>query len=207
MKVVNKSFAIIIGFLLTGSFAYAQSTGSVDTGTINVSATVVQGTSSISIVSPTGEVSFSDQLVPTDQNSRYLSEAVTINYFAANGPWEIRVYTQNSEGRTGLINAAGSSRVLLKVTPGVENDSGVVEFGDVENNDDWSGSDQNLKFFTVLDVGTVDENQNPFFAIAASSKNENPNKNEAFQVKFGIDVAGASTGEHEAEVTFDLAIL
>lgn len=203
MKVINKSFAIILAFLLTGSLTCAQSVGSAGTASISVSATVGSGTSSISIVQ--GAINFGDTvLLPIEGDSRYISEAITIKYFAANGPWEIRVYTQDQNDAQGLVSTGSSSTVLLKITP--EDKEG--GFGDVKNDDHWSGEDELLRFFTVLDDDAKELNTTtPFYAIAASSKNENPSKNDDFKIKFGVDVAGAADEEHKAEVTFDLAIL
>ena len=91
---------------------------------------------------------------------------------------------------------------LLKVTAADKDGN----FGDVLNDDHWSGSDDLLRFFTVLDGDTTD-GINPFFAIVASSSNENPSVNNDFRVKFGIDVNGAKAEQHSAEVIFELAIL
>ena len=202
MKLINKSFAIIIAFLFAGSFTYAQNV----TDTITVRATVGSGTSSISILSP-AVIDFGGQsLAPTAENSRYLSNEVTIDYFAANGPWQIRVYTTNANNVQGLVSTTqgSTSTITFKITP--EDRQG--EFGEVSNDDHWSGSDEVLRFFTVLDDDTKSESGDPFYAIAASSANENPSKDSDFKVKFGIDVAGAAIGQtHEAIVTFDLAIL
>jgi hypothetical protein len=203
MKIVNKSTALLLSFLAIGSFTYAQDAGPEFFDTIEVSATVVEGTSSISVESPAA-INFSGQtLVATVDNTRYLSDEVTLSYFAANGPWEIRVYTTNTDDLTGLVNADASSTVTLKVTTADRDGN----FGDVTDEDQWGGADDVLRFLRVLDDGTRDDLDNPFFAIIASSANENPSSSSDLKVKFGIDIAGAKAEEHKAVVTFEMAIL
>jgi hypothetical protein len=210
MKLMKKTSALIILFsLLAGFPVHAQSAGSAATDSIAVSATVGQGISSINVVQ--GSLNFGT-LTPTAQNSRYLSQAITISYFAANGPWEIRAYTTRADQKQGLVNADATSTVLLKITPGVEVSGGTYEYGDVNDNAEWSGGDGTLKFFTILDDGAMTNEENPaertpFYAVVASTENENPDRNDEFRVKFGIDISGAASQQHLAVVTFDLAIL
>lgn len=233
MKIINQSFAIILAFSLTGSFVFAQGTSVFDK--VTVSATIGQGTSSISIVEE--NIDFGGTLIPEDGNSRHLSGAITIDYFAANGPWEIRVYTENQNGVTGLLSTNSASVIPLKfategrngefqaLVPVFDNDGNILtnsdgtnqeEIVDLDITDDlqWAGilpngeiNEDYLAFFRVLDKGTTDANEDPFYSIAASSKNENPNGDDEFQVKFGIDISGAESETHTAEVIFELAIL
>ena len=153
----------------------------------------------------TSSISFNGTLTPTSSNSRFASSQISIEYFAANGPWEIRVYTQNANNAQGLVNEDGDSFVELKID--VEDRDG--NFGIVTNDDHWSGGDDVLEFFRILDDNAMTESNTPvpFFAVIASTANENPDQDSDLRAVFGIDIAGASADTHSADVIFDLAIL
>ncbi len=184
-RLLTSLSVLLFGTLLTSTVAFAQVTDTVD-----VTASVNAGVSTLNITETA--VGFG-ALTPAPAGSRFESANVTGDYFAANGPWELRVYTTDANDAQGLVGsgaAAGNTIALFKVDPGADND--------VTNDDDWANTPE---FHFVLDDGSLP------FATVASSLNGYPANNPNLVFNFGVDVAGAAPGPYAATVTVDLAIL
>ncbi len=185
-------FVVTAGVSLMSGVAFAQS---VATDTVDVDVMVLAGVSSLTI----NDTNVGFGSVTPDQNvHRFESANVTGDYFAANGPWELQVYTTDANGLEGLIGTgvvapteSQGHTIPLKVDPGADHD--------VTNNSHWAGSAD--MFTPVPDVSS----QNP--AIIASSANGDPGNNPNLVFNFGIDVAGVHQGPYQATVTIDLAIM
>ena len=190
-----KNIILTLGlFLGVTSSSFAQVND-----TVLVDLTVNAGVSSITINE--ASVGFGAQ-TPAENATRFESANVTGSYFAANGPWEVRVYTTNAGDVAGLIgtdaNNSGASIPLFKVDPGAD--------GDVTVPEDWSGT-INPHFFFVLDDGAVDAGGNPFYAKVASSAAQDLPDNDNLLFNFGIDIIGAAQGAYSTTVTVELAVL
>ncbi len=181
-----KTIILTLGLSLgVTSVAFTQITDTVD-----VTATVNAGTSTLNITETS--VAFG-AVLPVPGNSRFESGNVTGDYFAANGPWELTVYTTNAGDAEGLVGTdVGNlgATIPLKVDPDADND--------VTNDDDWTNTPE---FFYVLDDGNANA------AKVASSANENPAENNSLVFNFGIDAAGSAVGAYSTTVTAELAIL
>ncbi len=176
-------FVITVGTSLMTGVALAQVTDTVD-----VTATVTAGVSTLNIT----ETSVGFGAVTPDVNgSRFESGNVTGDYFAANGPWELRVYTTNAGNALGLIGQTNpNNTILLKVDPHADND--------VTNDNDWSLTPE---FFIVGDSSSS------LFTSVVSSANGDPANNANLIFNFGIDASGAAAEPYSTTVTVDLAIL
>jgi hypothetical protein len=83
------------------------------TATVTVTATVLEGESSISV--DVALVNFGG-VSGSLSNRRFVAGPVQVSYFAATRPWTIRVYTVNPGGVPGLIGVTDSSQSIpLKV--------------------------------------------------------------------------------------------
>ncbi len=185
-------FVVTVGASLMSGIAFAQS---VATDTLDVTATVNAGQSSLTINETT--VGFGS-VTPSQAGSRFESANVTGDYFAANGPWELLVYTTNANDTEGLIGTGNvapndnlGALLPFRVDPGADHD--------VTDNSHWAGSAD--MFTPVPDDGSP----NP--AVIASSANGDPGNQPNLLFNFGIDVAGAHQGPYSVTVTAELAIL
>ncbi len=183
-------FVVTVGASLMSGVAFAQITDTVD-----VSVTVNAGQSSLNVTETS--VGFGS-VTPSQAGSRFESANVTGNYFAANGPWELIVYTTDANDAEGLIGTGNvapndnlGALLPFKVDPGADHD--------VTDNSHWAGSAD--MFTPVPDDGS------PNHAVIASSTNGDPGNNPNLVFNFGIDVAGAAQGPYETKVTVDLSIL
>ena len=178
-----RNVSALAGALLISAAASAQVTDTVD-----VTATVGAGVSILNVNETT--VGFGT-VTPAAGASRFESANVTGNYFAANGPWEVRLYTTAAGNEEGLIgtgpNNTGST-LPFKVDPGADDD--------VTDNGDWTTA-----FVPVLDDGSLPA------ASVASSANGDPADQPSLVFNFGIDAAGSDAGPYSTTVTVELAIL
>ncbi len=184
-------------FSLISTISYGQVTQ-----VVTVTASVAAGTSTL-VASPTSVDFGSSALTAAVNDHRHSSGVVSLDYFAANAPWSIKVYTTRTDTLSGLVNSTDNA-IPLKVNVGT---GGTAPFDDPEVDTAWSGTEAQLKFFSVFDDGTVDTvNGGIFFTKLASSANENPAEDASFQFIFATDVAGAAAGAYTASVTIELAI-
>jgi hypothetical protein len=112
------SLVVMAIFALHTGLAYAALSD-----TVNVTATVGTGVSFVDILN-TVDIAFGS-VTPSDTDHRFMAaSAMQVSYFAANSPWTIRVYTDNSPGDdsptpegafAGLEGADGVSYMPLKV--------------------------------------------------------------------------------------------
>lgn len=119
----------------------AQATASSSNVNLRVTANVLPGASTLS-VSPTN-YSFG-VINPAPDNIRFKSEQFTLHYFAANGPWEIRVCTDNLLSLEGFVSTS-FNQVPLRV-----NQPNFGPGGDPEMPDNWTNF-----WSIVLDCGSV----------------------------------------------------
>ena len=200
---IKKSVVLLTSFLVLVSLALADKMVQIE-----VKATIGGGTSTLSV---TGTPVFNggNALTTNSGRSRYESSTLTVNYFAANGPWDLGVYTTRTDEIAGLADKADGevnvNTIPLKFTTFFTEGSETID-----PNDDlqWSSSDpEELKFFTVLDVSAVDDNNDPFYARLASSE-AGDLASDSIEFKFATDAAGGSEGaEHSAVVTIILNIM
>ena len=110
------SLMIVAIFALQTGLAYAATSD-----TVNVLATVGAGTSFVDILN-SADITFGT-VNPTGTDHRFeATTAMSLDYFAANSPWTIRVWTANSPGvdpdegaAAGLQGADGVTYMPLKV--------------------------------------------------------------------------------------------
>ncbi|MDD5449367.1 MAG: hypothetical protein PHO42_02055 [Candidatus Omnitrophica bacterium] len=99
----NKTFiSILVTLLFIANNAFAGTTA-----TVNVTATVLQGQSEISV--DTANVDFG-AVSGSVSNRRFVAGPVKVTYFAGTSPWTIRVYTANPNNVPGLIGVTDNTK-------------------------------------------------------------------------------------------------
>ncbi len=240
MEMIKKIIAVLSASLMAASFTYAAVSieKSVTVAATVNSANLDKVPAKLSVVSPAADnegvvnITFNSGsplfVGDTDgkgaQNSRYVSEAVVLDYVAPYGPWDIRIYTTRLDLIEGLvdINAtdsasrtaaqiAATERIPLKFTTAPRSDPDpddtVDPSFDIGDNTDWAGGDDALFSFVIQeDVDATDDNGLFFFKLASSSIGDE-SANSSFEFYFGVDVLGASAGiTYSADVTIELYI-
>jgi len=106
MKRISLVTLLVLSILAwQASAAFAATSDS-----LAVSATIQAGTSTLSVTE--ANLTFGN-ISPSEADHRFVATApFHVNYFAATGPWGIRVYTDNASGDAGLIGADGTPLVL-----------------------------------------------------------------------------------------------
>lgn len=131
-------FFIILFVLITLPLCLAATTT-----TLSVSATVLQGESSIS--TDTSTVNFG-AVTGSETNRRFVAGPIKVSYFAGDSSWTIRVYTANAGNVVGLIGVTDSNyNIPLKVWCDNYGPSknAVGQTPDEENKYFWNGYDFN----------------------------------------------------------------
>ena len=109
--------------------------------TIEISATIAAGTSSVAITEAT--IAFGT-LTGSETDHRFSAGPMSVSYFAASSPWTIRVFTDNSPGsgkepeKAGFKGADGTTFVPLKVWNANYGPSGSMPDPEVDLN--WIGT-------------------------------------------------------------------
>ena len=183
----------IMALLAAGLMASAAWADMSDT--LNVSATVGAGVSSLSVVQ--ADLNFGT-LTPAEGATRFVSSALTMDAFAANGPWYIKASTANAGNTMGLVDANGHSMLLKMWQPSFGPETGLPD-ANVDAN--WRGDAAFWGF--VYDDNQLDENNQPLFSKIAQSANEDSTD---FNFYLAVDAGGVAVGSYSTMVTFTLVI-
>ncbi|NCC53124.1 MAG: hypothetical protein EOM20_18185 [Spartobacteria bacterium] len=188
-----KKIIIIAAMAVLAGSAFAQISD-----TLSVSATLQAGVSTIDVVQNSldfGNIAVSEGL------TRFVSSDLTMDAFAANGPWYIRVSTANPGNLMGLVDdTTGTHNLLMKMwQPGFGPEAGLPD-PNVETN--WRGNEAFWAF--VFDDSETDPvTGEPVHSKIAQSANEDGTD---FTFNLAIDASGAPADSYSSVVTFELVI-
>jgi len=187
---------IMIAILALGLYTGAAFAA---TDTVTVNATVGSGTYTVAITE--AAIDFGT-ILPAEGDHRFSAGPMTVTYFAANSPWTIRVYTDNSPAtldaeKAGLVGADTTTFVPLKVWNA--NFGGGVTMPDPELDANWEGSSP-----VWLRVPEKLEHTSDPYTWRRLCQTGAELEAAGFENYLGIDVAGVKAQAYSTTLTVEI---
>ena len=178
----------VIGLMAATGFA------AITNDNVTVSANVQAGSGSFVDIKATA-IGFGN-VAPSPSSYRFAATS-TCEFFAANGPWNIHVYTTNG------VNADTTAKVLRNINNGVTNWMSMKFWQPNFGPTNWYNAYANPPVmqdncWTNM-KWVVDQSQQDSTIAASASYDASPVK-----FSFAIDAMGAATGTYSAPVYFEL---
>jgi len=163
---------------------------------VNVTATVVSGANTISVTP--NSIDFG-VLMPSIGDRRFLTSALTCEFFVATSPWSIEVSTINPNDVEGMVSPAGDTMPEFKFH---QANFGAINPGDEEDDNIWKGD---LNAMPPIDplFKRIFSSTNTFKSTLGSSASQDASP---IEFTFAVEAIGVVATNYSADVLFEFAV-
>lgn len=218
----GRAMSKVIGMMLVGLMAMASFADTVQT--LDISASIMEGTSYLLINGGTLTIG---SVQPSATNKYFVTDSREAEYFAANGPWHIKVSTDNIGNKLGMVNAATTNNIMLKIwqaSMGPKPDPGTGSNGvaaayagkvypDPDDNPLWwrNPADESTVCWAVVqdnDVSNMIDYTKIAWSAGSATFNPAPLESEVSPTSFRLafETFGHKVATYNTMLTFELVI-